>query len=209
MIRHSILIITLLALAAVGCRTTSDKRMNKDITGINEQLYELEKSQIKDSNRLKDMEKQVSQLITRKKPDAGPEEKEEDPDKIYKDGYKNYLEQNYTEAIKTLSRLTARFKDDALIDNALYWQAESFSKTNRSDQALKCYQMIYRYFPFSNKADYALYKIGLIYVDLNDYNRAVLAFERLLNEYPGSDLVKTVSLKIKEIKDKNKTRSKQ
>jgi TolA-binding protein len=207
--RYIILIIAVLVVAA-GCKSTSGKRLNKDITGINEQLYDLEKNQIKDANRLETVESQVKQLMENKKPLSKPEDKEtEDADKIYKEGYKYYLEQNYAEAIKALSRLTGRFKDDTLIDNALYWQAESYSKMNQNDQALKYYQMIYRYFPFSNKADSALYKIGLIYVDLNDYERALLAFNRLIDEYPGSDLFKTVSLKIKEIKDKNKIRSKQ
>lgn len=202
-----IILFFLLSFAAVGCRTVTDSRANKDITGINEQLYEFEKNQIKDSNRLKVLEGQVKLLSENKVPvkekNEKNDDKDEDVDKIYKEGYQNYLDQKYSDAIKTLSRLTSRFKDDALTDNALYWQAESYAKTNQPDRALKYYQMVYRYYPFSNKADYALYKIGLIYVDLNDNMKAILAFNRLLEDYPNSDLFKTVSLKLKEIKDKN------
>jgi len=209
MIRHIILIAVLLALFVAGCRTTSEKRVNKDITGINEQLYELEKNQIKDSSRIKKLESMVGQAPAKKTPEPiVTEEKEIDAESIYKEGYQKFLEQNYVDSIRILSRITDRFKDDSLIEKALFWQAESYMKTNQPALALNYYQMLYRYFPFSNKADSALFKIGQIYTDMGDANRAQLAFERLLAEYPGSDLFKTVSIKLKEIKEKNKNRSK-
>jgi TolA-binding protein len=196
--------VLLLVVGAVGaCRSTIEKRVKKDIIGINEQLYDLEKNQIRDASRLKKLEGEIKSF---KSEDTQEKEaaNKEDVDQIYKDGYKDYLEQNYTEAIKRFSQLTGQFKSDSLIDNALYWQAESYLKLNQSEQALNFYQLIYRYFPFSNKADYALYKIGLIYLEMKNDSRALLAFNRLVSEYPDSDLYKTVSLKIKELKNKNR-----
>jgi TolA-binding protein len=194
-------------IVVVGCRTTSGKRANKDIIGINEQLYELEKNQITDKNRLNNLEEQVNQLTETEK-NAGENQEKKELEQVYKDGYKKYLDQKYPEAIEQFAQLTNRFDDDSLIDNALYWQAESYFKSNLTEQALKYYQMIYRYFPFSNKADYALYKIGLIYQEAKEYDKALLAFNRLSNEYPGSDLFKTVTLKINEIKKQTKKRRK-
>lgn len=203
MIRYLWIFIVLAALMGTGCRSTSGKRVNKDIVGINEQLYDLEKNQIKDGSRLKKLESQVGKLVEEKDQEK-KDDKGKDPNNIYQEAYKKYLDQKYAEAIELFSRLTERFKDDALIDNALYWQAESYFKSNQPDKALKQYQLIYRYFPFSNKADYALYKIGLLYDESKDYPRALLALNRLLEEYPSSDLYKIVSLKIKEIKNKNR-----
>ncbi len=196
-------VIAVLVLWVTGCRSTVEKRINKDITGINEQLYELEKKQIKDSGRLKNLEGQLGQINQEKKMEAA-EPQADDSDKIYKEGYKSYLEQKYTAAIQLLARLTDRFKDDSIIDNALYWQAESYLKMNKPEQALQFYQKLYRYYPFSSKADYALYKIGLIYQDMKEPNRAKLAYKRLVNEYPDSDLYKTALLKIKQIKPRNR-----
>jgi TolA-binding protein len=192
-----------LALLATGCKSTVEKRVNKDIAGINEQLYELEKKQINDSNKVKKLEQDVREITKEKEQPVNENEKDQ-ANKVYKDGYKQYLEQRYQEAIRLLSQLTERYKDDSLVDNALYWQAESFLKLNQTDQALNHYQMLYRYFPFSNKADYALYKIGLIYQDMKEYPKALLAFNRLVNEYAGSDLYKTALLKIKQLKSKNR-----
>jgi len=203
MIRYVWIFIVLAALMGTGCRSIKEKRVNKDIVGINEQLYDLEKNQITDGSRLKKLESQVGKLVEEKDQEKKDDEGT-DPNNIYQEAYKKYLDQKYAEAIEQFSRLTERFKDDAQTDNALYWQAESYLKSNQPDKALKHYQLIYRYFPFSNKADYALYKIGLIYDDSKDYPRALLALNRLLEEYPSSDLYKIVSLKIKEIKDKNR-----
>jgi TolA-binding protein len=202
--RIMVLNAVLLLVVVVGaCKSTVEKRVKKDIIGINEQLYDLEKNQIRDANRLKKLEGEVKTFKT-----AETQEKEAaskgDAEQLYKDGYNQYLEQNYTEAIKKFSQLTVQFKSDSLIDNALYWQAESYLKLNQREQALNYYQLIYRYFPFSNKADYALYKIGLIYLEMKNDSGALLAFNRLVGEYPDSDLYKTVSLKIKELKNKNR-----
>ncbi len=210
MIKKTITICVLCLLVFSGCRSTSGKRVTKDITGINEQLYELEKNQIRDSNRIKKLEGQVgnkpnnsSEINSESKPVEKATDKE-DSDKIYKDGYKSYEDNNYAEAIKLLSSLTDQFKDDNLVDNALYWQGESYMKLNQPEQALRCFHLIYRYFPFSKKADLALYKIGVIYADMSDFNRSILAFSRLIEEYPASELFKTASTRLKELKDKNK-----
>ncbi|HLP44782.1 MAG TPA: tetratricopeptide repeat protein [Candidatus Kapabacteria bacterium] len=198
-----------------GCRSSFEKRVTKDIVGINEQLYDLEKEQIKtaqDVGKLKQREP-VSMSTPTPTPEKVPllekkiksKDKDEE-DEIYKEGYKYYLEQNYTKAIERFSELTTQFDESTVTDNALYWQAESFYKLNQTDRALVFYQIIYRYFPFSNKADYSLFKIGTIYTERKDYNRALLAFTRLVEEYPASDLNKPATMKINEIKRDNKRR---
>ncbi|MCP4216003.1 MAG: tetratricopeptide repeat protein [bacterium] len=194
------LIIIVLSIAALGCKTTLEKRINKDITGINEQLYDLEKEQIKNRLQIQDFKKKILQLAKKSR----EEDKTGELDQIYKTGYKNYLEQNYSEAINSLAKLTAKFSDNPLADNALYWQAESYYKLNNTEKALSYYQLVYRYFPFSNKADYSLYKIGMIYFNQKDSTKALLAFNRLVREYPGSDLFKAASIKIRQIKKKRR-----
>lgn len=196
--------VILLSISVLACRTAFEKRVNKDIAGINEQLYDIEKEQIKVGGQVQE----IKNVIPRLQQDIDQRKKienQDDPEKVYKDGYKFYLDQKYEKAIELLSVLTAKYSDNPLSGNALYWQAESFFKLNNIDRALDYYQLIYRYFPFSNKADYALYKIGTIFLDRKDNDRALLAFNRLVEEYPGSDLLKAASIKITQIK---KTRRK-
>jgi len=199
MIRYLILLMSVLLMVNTGCRSTSQKRVNKDITGINEQLYDLEKNQIKHSTRLKKLEDELNQPRGKKPPEEKEkiDEQGEDYNLVYKDAYKYYIEKNYIEALKLLSRITARFKDDSFIDNALFLQAESYYESNQPEEALKYYQMVYRYFPFSIKADDALFKIGTMYLDSKNPTYALVAFNRLISEYPDSDFANIVSLKIR------------
>lgn len=202
----TVITIILVGVSVAGCRTTSEKRTAKDIAGINEQLYDLEKAQQKTGKQVREISTEIPQLK-----DAIEQGKEKegagDLEQIYKDGYKFFLEQHYTKAIEQLARLTETFKNtEPLADNALYWQAESYYKLTNVDMALSYYQLVYRYFPFSNKADYSLYKIGAIYLDRKDNSRALLAFTRLVNEYPASDLYKAATIKINQIKKKRRRR---
>ena len=202
----TVITIILAGVAAASCRTTHDKRTAKDIAGINEQLYDLEKAQQKTGKEMRDIAAEIPQLKEavergREKDDAGELEQ------TYKEGYKLFLEQDYPKAIELLAKLTEPFRHtEALADNALYWQAESHHKLNDVDKALTCYRLVYRYFPFSNKADYSLYKIGVIYLDRKDNSRALTAFTRLVNEYPASDLYKAATIKISQIKKKRRRR---
>jgi len=191
--------VSILSIAVTGCRSSFEKRVNKDIVGINEQLYDLEKEQIKAAQQLQELKNETT-LMKKEKEQIEAGKSENDPDSIYREGYKNYLEQKYPNAIERLSKLTEKFADNPLTDNALYWQAESYDKLDKIDRALTYYQMVYRYFPFSNKADYSLYKIGMIYHTRKNYSKALLAFSRLTREYPGSDLFKAASIKINQIK---------
>ena len=199
MFKYAFLLVILLSTAVPGCRSSFEKRVNKDIVGINEQLYDLEKEQIKTVQQLQDLKDENTQM-KKEKEKTETEKNENDPDSIYKEGYKNFLEQKYPAAVELLSRLTGKFPDNPLADNALYWQAESYYKMDKIDDALNYYQLVYRYFPFSNKADYALYKIGMIFFTRNDRSKALLAFNRLTQEYPNSDLYKAASIKISQIK---------
>jgi TolA-binding protein len=218
--RYIWLTIIVLVTILPGCRSTFEKRVKKDITGINEQLYDLEKEQIKTAQDVEKLKQSgvadttansaiSSNRNLEKEPLIKPKIQPKDQDEqetIYKEGYKYFLEQNYEKTIEVLSELTGQFSDNPVTDNALYWQAESYYKLNQIDRALTYYQLVYRYFPFSNKADYALFKIGTIYLDRKDYNRALSAFTRLVDEYPASDLYKAAAIKINEIKKDNKRR---
>lgn len=214
--RYVWLIIVTLTAVVPACRSTFEKRITKDIVGINEQIYDLEKEQIKTAQDVEKLKQSgtISAATTATRTgekEPQPEKKnkvkgQDEQDAIYKEGYKYFLEQNYEKTVELLSELTAQFNDSSLTDNALYWQAESYYKLNQIDRALMYYQLVYGYFPFSNKADYSLFKIGTIYLDRKDSSRALSAFTRLVGEYPASDLYKAAEMKINEIKKDNKRR---
>lgn len=184
--KKQILVILIVLLVAVSCKSIGTDRVKKDIIGINEQLYQLEKSQITTEANIKKISKKTSvskknvsvKNVTNKKA-------------TYSKGYKLFLEENYSKAISTLKKIVQRYSDDRIIDNSLFWLAESYLKLNKLNQAINYYKLIYRYFPFSEKADYALFKIGYIYFKKKNYTRADLAFYKILKEYQDSDFKKS------------------
>lgn len=90
-------IVITIVISVLGCQGASVKRINKDIFGINEQLYDLTKEQIKAGHQLQ------------KKNQSKKKENKDDLDKVYKEGYKNYLEQNYTKALLVFNRIVKEY----------------------------------------------------------------------------------------------------
>jgi len=187
-------------LMLISCKSIETKRVKKDIIGVNEQLYELEKAQIKTDENIKRLSKKIK-TDKKKKSDYNFKDKQT----LYSSGYKLFIQEDYSKAIKVLKKIVINFSDNTLIDNTLFWLAESYLKLNNFEQALNYYKTLYRYFPFSEKADYSLYKIGYIYYTKKDYAKATIAFSRILREYPLSDFKKSaVAYKKKMKKNRRK-----
>lgn len=181
-----ILIILIVTLVMTSCRSIEDKRIEKDIIGINEQLYQLESNQIKTEENLKRISKNLTVSKIKK-----TDKKDKNKKSIYAKGYKLFLEENYSKAILTLEKIVLMYSNDRIIDNSLFWLAESYLKLNKLKDAINHYKLIYRYFPFSEKADYALFKIGYIYFKQKHYTKSDLAFQKILKEYQDSDFRKS------------------
>lgn len=63
--------VSILTIAVAGCRSTFENRINKDIVGINEQLYDLEKEQIKTAQQLQDLKSEATRLMKKEKEQSG------------------------------------------------------------------------------------------------------------------------------------------
>ena len=201
MIRKLFFIIFALLLI-IACKSVESDRIKKDIVGINEQLYELEKNQITSDEFLKRLSKKVADnavIKSKKKHNNNMQE-------LYSSGYKLFLEEKYDKALDILKKIVSRFEKDNIVDNSLFWIAESFLKLKDLKSAIGYYQILYRYFPFSDKADYSLFKIGYIYYQQKKYSKAKLAFMKLLNEYPDSDFRRSALSYNKKIKKMRRKR---
>jgi len=199
--RVQTVIILLPLLFVISCKSVDTVRIKKDIVGINEQLYELEKDQIV-------IEEKIKRLTSRKEISKVENKNDKTFNKksIYTKGYKLFLEENYSKAVSILGELVRAYSTDTITDNALFWIAESYMKLNDLKKAVRYYKILYRYFPFSEKADYALYKIGYIYYKLKDYIKSDLAFIKILREYPTSDFKRSALNFRKKIKKNRRKR---
>ena len=71
MFKYAFLMVSILTIAVAGCRSTFENRINKDIVGINEQLYDLEKEQIKTAQQLQDLKSETTRLMKKEKEQSG------------------------------------------------------------------------------------------------------------------------------------------
>lgn len=75
-------------------------------------------------------------------------------------------------------------------EEQLYGEAKKFEQQQDVDKLLKVYEELVDRFPKSQKADFALYKLALVYQNnKQDFAKAVACYERLMKEYPQSSHV--------------------
>ena len=73
-----------------------------------------------------------------------------------------------------------------LSDNAQYWIAEIFYNKKEYKRAISEFMHVFD-FPETNKADHALFKLGLCYINIGDEQKAKDLFYQHMSEYPNSN----------------------
>jgi outer membrane protein assembly factor BamD (BamD/ComL family) len=75
-------------------------------------------------------------------------------------------------------------------EEQLYAEAQKFEQGQDADKLIKVYEELVNRFPKSQKADFALYKLALVYQNnKQDFKKAVACHERLMKDYPQSNYV--------------------
>jgi len=77
------------------------------------------------------------------------------------------------------------------------------SLDHRKQEMLNTYKLVVNQFPKSQKADFALYKMGLLYYDyFKEYDEASKVLNRLILDYPKSAYLSKASLLLEKMSDK-------
>jgi TolA-binding protein len=134
-----------------------------------------------------------------------------DPKAHYDFAKKLFDEKKYEESIEAFDLFLARHGNTAkdLADNAAFWKAEgTFSqasaltdvkaKEKAYKQAILAYQRVLED-PKSEKADSALYKIGLSFEQLKFNDEARVFYEELIAKHPKSALVADAKKRLKAL----------
>jgi TolA-binding protein len=99
-----------------------------------------------------------------------------------------YFEGHYPQAAEQFEKLVHLRRDHPLSDNCQYWLGECYYARQKYAEALTIFQKV-RDLGDRNKADAALFKIGLTYLNLGRRAEAQKAFKELEQSYPNSELV--------------------
>jgi tetratricopeptide (TPR) repeat protein len=91
------------------------------------------------------------------------------------------------DALAVLDSILLLYPMHSIIDNVLFKKAEINTKNGKFDVAAKYYAEIIEKYPYELLADDAMYKLaGLFENQLNDKNKAMELYEKILTQYPGS-----------------------
>ena len=103
----------------------------------------------------------------------------------YKIAHQMYMTANYDSSIEKFEFLLNNGVSDKLADNCQFWIAQIFFIKNDYKRAIEEFNAVLNYNNSNKKSD-AIYKTGLCYIKINNNNKAIETFEKIINNYPKS-----------------------
>ncbi len=91
------------------------------------------------------------------------------------------------EAIPSLLAFTGDRKDDPRMDEALFWLAEAYYRTDLLKNAVDIYKEITESHPSSKRREESLYGLGWSYFRQKDFSKSSKVFDQMIKEFPGSN----------------------
>lgn len=118
-------------------------------------------------------------------------------DDQYELAVREFEDQDYRDAIQAFQTFTFNYPQDPRVVDARWLTAESYYANEDWATAAQEYLNFQRDFPREGRGDDALYQAGRAYqtmslrpeLDQRDTERAINVYDRLIDEYPGSDYV--------------------
>jgi TolA-binding protein len=106
----------------------------------------------------------------------------------YNEALNQYFDRNFEDSIRKFTYLLQLSGQHPLSDNCQYWLGENLYSQEKYPAAIEAFAKVA---PLGdgNKADAALFKIGMSYLKMNDQDQAVVYFKRLEKEFPKSELL--------------------
>jgi TolA-binding protein len=177
-------------------------------------LDSLEKESLVNSNKIKELEKKIKSISEKKGVtlsqksevrssfDRAPSKEIntfDDFNSNYDYAITLYNNKKYDEAANVFSNLlNSRLRKPDLIDNIYFWLGEcSFQKNNFSDAISNFKNVLLQ--PKANKAEDALWKLGLTNEKMNRVEDAREYFQRLIDSFPKSRYLNRAKAKLKTL----------
>ena len=110
--------------------------------------------------------------------------------KRYDEAYTRYLDGDYNRALSMFLSLLELGNVNDLTDNCQYWVGEIYYATRDFNRSIEAFTKVFNY-EDNNKKSYSQYKLGLCYLNINQRDKAVNAFQKVIDKYSKqSDLVR-------------------
>ena len=111
--------------------------------------------------------------------------------RAYRGAYANWRSGDYPQCVEAFGSFLQSFPESTEADDAMFWMADCLFKSGDYKYAVLRFDDVVNKYPDGNKAPDALFRQGEALLELGPsyHGAAIKAFERLLVEYPDSDLV--------------------
>jgi tol-pal system protein YbgF len=119
----------------------------------------------------------------------------------YQAAFELLKEQRYEPAAMAFQQFLVSFPDSQLADNAQYWLAESYYVTDRFEDGLKQFEVVINQFPRSRKVPDALLKIGYCNYELQRWDAARTALQKVQEDYSDTTAARLAEQRIQRMKD--------
>lgn len=92
----------------------------------------------------------------------------------------------YDQSTQAFRDFLVKYPSGQYTDNANYWLAEAYYVTRKFEPALKQFELLVSEYPQSQKLTHALLKIGYIYDELGQREKAEQTLDDLIKRFPDS-----------------------
>jgi tol-pal system protein YbgF len=118
----------------------------------------------------------------------------------YQQAFNLLKEGRYDQAIKAFQAFQAQFPGGRYADNAQYWLGEAYYVTRQFPAALTEFDKLVQGFPTSTKLAGAKLKIGYIYDELGDAQKARQVLSELVAAYPKTTAARLAQERLQRMK---------
>ena len=96
------------------------------------------------------------------------------------------LNQNQNGKVENLEKLLTEFPESDFEDDALYELGRAYERMGQSLDAIKLYQQILDKYEYSTYYRKALLQIGLIHYNNGDYDKSLVRYKEVVENFPGT-----------------------
>jgi tol-pal system protein YbgF len=119
---------------------------------------------------------------------------------LYQEARSLYKKGDFKRALARFSTFAARYPNENLADNALYWAGECRYSLQEYADAVRIFRSILKRYPSGNKVPAALLKIGYSYLALGDRQSGKEYLKKLITSYPFHPAAAKAEERLKQLK---------
>ena len=123
---------------------------------------------------------------------------------LYQEGYMLGLQRDYAGKIRLMDRVINEYPSSQHVVNALFERGKTYVLLERYNEAATSFSILMDKHPQSSLTPKAGVQLGLLYYNDNRLDRAIEAYKRVINQYPGSEEAKVALQDLRSVYiDKN------